>query len=54
MIANVLSVTSITNGGPATCIFTGVDGSVTTVVGGATVPVGPPQTQVSGFCEAHS
>ncbi|KAL2044814.1 hypothetical protein N7G274_002589 [Stereocaulon virgatum] len=51
-IYNPLSVTSITSAGGATCTFYGIDGSQTVVVGAQTVPVGPPQTQVSGSCRA--
>jgi hypothetical protein len=51
LLANPLSVSQIqghTDG--YTCTFYGIDGSVTIVVGAQTVPVGPPQTQVSGSC----
>ncbi|OJJ34662.1 hypothetical protein ASPWEDRAFT_39739 [Aspergillus wentii DTO 134E9] len=33
-----------------TCTFNGIDHSVTTVNGAATVDVGPPQTQIQGSC----
>lgn len=46
------SITSISSAGGATCTFFGVDGSVTTVVGAQTVPVGPPQVQLTGSCLA--
>ncbi|GLI77490.1 hypothetical protein PoHVEF18_005780 [Penicillium ochrochloron] len=36
----------------ASCVFKGIDNSVTTVTGPATVDVGPPQTQVQGTCSA--
>ena len=50
--ANPLSISYIESAGGATCTFFGIDGSQTTVVGAQTVPVGPPQTQVSGSCLA--
>ncbi|KAI4230698.1 MAG: hypothetical protein LQ349_006091 [Xanthoria aureola] len=49
-IYNNLSVSKIYNTGGATCYFYGIDGSFTVVGNGATVDVGPPQTQVYGFC----
>ncbi|KAN0085589.1 hypothetical protein V8E54_002056 [Elaphomyces granulatus] len=51
-ITNLLSISEISSEGGATCSFFGIDGSKTTVVGAHTVPVGPPQTQVSGVCDA--
>ncbi|KAK2760830.1 hypothetical protein FQN54_002069 [Arachnomyces sp. PD_36] len=50
-ITNDLSITYISvEAGAGSCTFYGVDGSVTTVNGGGRVPVGPPQTQISGSC----
>ncbi|KAJ5618144.1 hypothetical protein N7537_003258 [Penicillium hordei] len=50
-ITNPLSVSHIQTGTEGvTCIFNGVDNSVTTVIGTQLVDVGPPQTQVSGSC----
>jgi len=51
-ISNPLSISHINSQGGATCVFNGIDGSVTEVVGAETVDVGPPQTQISGSCEA--
>ncbi|KAL8790073.1 MAG: hypothetical protein Q9213_000775 [Squamulea squamosa] len=51
-IYNNLSVSKISNSGGATCYFYGVDGSFTVVPSGATVDVGPPQTQTYGYCYA--
>ncbi|KAI4171710.1 MAG: hypothetical protein LQ346_008717 [Caloplaca aetnensis] len=45
--SNPLSVSSISLGGGALCTAFGVDGSTTTLTGTMTVPVGPPQRQVS-------
>ena len=50
MIANPLSVTSITSNGGGICSFFGVDGSETETIGAETVLVAPPQAQVSGSC----
>ena len=50
--ANPLSISYINSEGGASCSFTGIDGSHTTVVGAQTVVVGPPQTQISGSCLA--
>ncbi|KAE8308640.1 hypothetical protein BDV41DRAFT_487741 [Aspergillus transmontanensis] len=50
-ITNPLSISHIassTNG--VSCVFDGVDNSVTVVSNAETVDVGPPQTQVSGSC----
>ncbi|KAL8910047.1 MAG: hypothetical protein Q9171_004642 [Xanthocarpia ochracea] len=47
-----LSVSKIANPGGATCYFYGIDGSFTVVPSGATVDVGPPQTQTYGYCYA--
>jgi hypothetical protein len=49
-LANQLSISRIRVWGNAQCWFDGVDGSRTFVTGGQLVDVGPPQTQVSGFC----
>ncbi|KAI4167396.1 MAG: hypothetical protein LQ343_007249 [Gyalolechia ehrenbergii] len=49
-IYNPLSVSKINNPGGVTCYFFGVDGSQTVVGPGATVDVGPPQTQTFGYC----
>ncbi|KAL8717875.1 MAG: hypothetical protein Q9225_004928 [Loekoesia sp. 1 TL-2023] len=51
-IYNNLSVSKISNPGGATCYFYGIDGSFTVVSSGATVDVGPPQTQTYGYCYA--
>ncbi|KAL8653768.1 MAG: hypothetical protein Q9210_001904 [Variospora velana] len=50
--ANPLSVSKISSQGGATCGFSGIDGSLTVLVGAQTVDVGPPQTQISGSCRA--
>lgn len=50
-IANPLSISHIQTGTEGvTCVFNGVDNSVTTVIGTQLVDVGPPQTQISGSC----
>ncbi|KAJ5374339.1 hypothetical protein N7517_006345 [Penicillium concentricum] len=50
-IANPLSISHIqTSAEGITCVFNGVDHSVTTAIGTQLVDVGPPQTQVSGSC----
>lgn len=50
-IVNPLSISHIqTNTEGVTCVFNGIDHSVTTVIGTQLVDVGPPQTQVSGSC----
>ncbi|KAL8774446.1 MAG: hypothetical protein Q9209_000819 [Squamulea sp. 1 TL-2023] len=49
-IYDPLSVSKISNPGGATCYFYGIDGSFTVVPSGATVDVGPPQTQTYGYC----
>ncbi|CAO1596922.1 hypothetical protein XANCAGTX0491_000749 [Xanthoria calcicola] len=49
-IYNPLSVSKISNPGSVTCFFYGTQGSFTTVPAGATVDVGPPQTQYYGYC----
>ncbi|QQK39505.1 hypothetical protein Pdw03_2359 [Penicillium digitatum] len=50
-IANPLGISHIQTGTEGvTCVFNGIDHSVTTVVGTQLVDVGPPQTQVSGSC----
>lgn len=49
-IYNNLSISKITNPGSVNCYFYGVDGSYTVVAPGATVDVGPPQTQTYGYC----
>ncbi|KAL9020575.1 MAG: hypothetical protein Q9185_002161 [Variospora sp. 1 TL-2023] len=51
-ITNPLSVSKISSQGGATCGFSGIDGSLTVLVGAQTVDVGPPQTQISGSCRA--
>ncbi|KAJ5911656.1 uncharacterized protein N7473_000959 [Penicillium subrubescens] len=52
-ITNPLSISHIEiNSAGASCVFKGIDNSVTTVTGPATVDVGPPQTQVQGTCSA--
>ncbi|KAJ5364029.1 uncharacterized protein N7496_009742 [Penicillium cataractarum] len=52
-ITNPLSISHIEiDGSGASCTFRGVDQSVTTVTGPATVDVGPPQTQIQGTCWA--
>ncbi|OJJ72314.1 hypothetical protein ASPBRDRAFT_41996 [Aspergillus brasiliensis CBS 101740] len=50
-ITNPLSITKISSAGGGFCSFQGVDGSSTVVAGEVTVPVSPPQTQVSGTCD---
>lgn len=48
--ANPLSISHIqSDAAGVTCVFNGIDKSVTTVSGGL-VDVGPPQTQISGSC----
>ncbi|CAI7668736.1 unnamed protein product [Penicillium viridicatum] len=50
-ITNPLSISHIqTSTEGVTCVFNGVDHSVTTVIGTQLVDVGPPQTQISGSC----
>ncbi|KAL8937026.1 MAG: hypothetical protein Q9216_004632 [Gyalolechia sp. 2 TL-2023] len=49
-IYNPLSISMISNPGSVTCYFFGIDGSQTVVAPGATVDVGPPQTQTYGYC----
>lgn len=50
-VVNPLSISHIqTTTEGATCVFNGIDHSVTTVAGTQLVDVGPPQTQVSGSC----
>lgn len=52
-LANPLSISHIEiDATGASCTFRGVDQSVTTVTGPATVDVGPPQTQIEGTCWA--
>jgi len=51
-IHNHLSVSKISVAGHVSCTFYGIDGSVTSVKGGTTSDVGPPQTQVNGQCYA--
>ncbi|CAG7938914.1 unnamed protein product [Penicillium salamii] len=49
-ITNPLSISHIESTTPGvTCVFNGIDNSVTRVSGGL-VDVGPPQTQISGSC----
>ncbi|KAL8949212.1 MAG: hypothetical protein Q9222_004662 [Ikaeria aurantiellina] len=52
VIYNPLSISHIGSAGGATCSFFGIDGSETEVVGAQVVDVGPPQTQISGYCVA--
>ncbi|KGO66604.1 hypothetical protein PITC_079760 [Penicillium italicum] len=50
-IVNPLSISHIQTGSEGvSCVFNGIDHSVTTVTGTQLVDVGPPQTQVSGSC----
>lgn len=52
-LANPLSISHIEiDASGVSCTFKGVDQSVTTVTGPATVDVGPPQTQIEGTCSA--
>ena len=51
IIANPLSVTTITSPGGGFCNFEGVDGSENVIFGEDTVTVAPPQAQVSGSCQ---
>ncbi|KAF3394208.1 hypothetical protein F1880_005085 [Penicillium rolfsii] len=52
-ITNPLSISHIEiDSAGASCVFKGIDNSVTTVTGPATVDVGPPQTQIQGTCSA--
>jgi hypothetical protein len=49
--ANPLSISHIVSDqAGVTCVFNGIDHSVTTISGTQLVDVGPPQTQVSGSC----
>jgi hypothetical protein len=51
LLANPLSISHISSStSDIQCTFHGVDNSVTSVSGVASVDVGPPQTQVSGTC----
>lgn len=51
LLANPLSISHISSSTDGIdCTFHGVDNSVTSVSGVASVDVGPPQTQVSGTC----
>ncbi|KAJ5915207.1 hypothetical protein N7454_011102 [Penicillium verhagenii] len=53
-IDNVLSISHIeVDDSSVSCVFGGVDNSVTSVTGPQTVDVGPPQTQVQGACWAN-
>lgn len=49
-VDNDLSISKISVHGGSSCVFYGVDGSVTSVGNGKTVDVGPPQTQTRGHC----
>ncbi|OGE52860.1 hypothetical protein PENARI_c009G11921 [Penicillium arizonense] len=50
-ITNPLSISHIVSDqAGVTCVFNGIDHSVTTISGTQLVDVGPPQTQVSGSC----
>ncbi|KAJ5770449.1 uncharacterized protein N7511_002500 [Penicillium nucicola] len=52
-IGNPLSISHISsNTAGIQCTFNGIDKSVTTVTGHELVDVGPPQTQLSGSCQA--
>ncbi|OJJ03489.1 hypothetical protein ASPVEDRAFT_30003 [Aspergillus versicolor CBS 583.65] len=54
-ITNPLSISHISSNSPdIACTFNGIDHSATTVIGVATVDVGPPQTQIQGSCTAGS
>jgi hypothetical protein len=49
--ANPLSISHIVSDQVGvTCVFNGIDHSVTTISGTQLVDVGPPQTQISGSC----
>jgi hypothetical protein len=50
--ANPLSISYIKVEGPAICTFYGINKGITHVIDGQVVPVGPPQTQVFGACNA--
>lgn len=57
LIDNPLSISHIQVGSPyggcsTDCTFYGIDGSVTQIYGAGFSDVGPPQTQVSGYCYA--
>ncbi|KAJ5938637.1 hypothetical protein N7466_001771 [Penicillium verhagenii] len=53
-IDNVLSISHIeVDDSSVSCVFGGVDNSVTSVTGPQTVDVGPPQTQIQGACWAN-
>ncbi|KAL8853300.1 MAG: hypothetical protein Q9221_001776 [Calogaya cf. arnoldii] len=49
-IHNPLSISKIYKSGGVTCQFNGIDRGITVVPAGQTVDVGPPQTQISGYC----
>ncbi|KAJ6051753.1 uncharacterized protein N7446_006388 [Penicillium canescens] len=50
-ITNPLSISHIVSDRDGvTCVFNGIDHSVTTITGTQLVDVGPPQTQISGSC----
>ncbi|KAJ5386773.1 hypothetical protein N7509_009314 [Penicillium cosmopolitanum] len=52
-IWNPLSISHIQiNQAGVSCTFNGIDNSVTSLTGPATVDVGPPQTQIEGTCHA--
>ncbi|KAJ5157152.1 uncharacterized protein N7482_008252 [Penicillium canariense] len=52
-ITNPLSISHIEiDAAGVSCTFRGIDHSVTSVTGPATVDVGPPQTQIEGTCRA--
>lgn len=51
LLGNPLSISHISSStSDIQCTFHGVDNSVTSISGVASVDVGPPQTQVSGTC----
>lgn len=47
---SVSHIAVLDNRPSVTCVATGVDGSFTTVSGGQTIDVGPPQLQISIIC----
>ncbi|KAE8354276.1 hypothetical protein BDV28DRAFT_131413 [Aspergillus coremiiformis] len=54
-ITNPLSISHISSSTDGvSCVFNGIDNSVTVVSGSETVDVGPPQTQTSGTCNVGS
>ncbi|KAJ5788749.1 hypothetical protein N7457_003739 [Penicillium paradoxum] len=54
-IDNLLSISHISsNTAEVQCTFNGIDHSVTVINGAEWVDVGPPQTQVTGSCQAQA